>query len=141
MSKVLSFSVPDSWLDGLASLYPNETPNLAAKKALGDILSGFALKFPSDIVLDDYLTKTEFEEYTASNLRELDNIASKIEHLTDLASKIEHLPDLSSKLNRLDELKYKVQHLTNSASKVENLPDLVDQSQSIPEIPVATPKK
>jgi hypothetical protein len=81
MSKVLSFSVPDSWLTGLASLYPNETPNLAAKKALGDILEGFTPKLPSDIVLDEYLTKAEFEEYTASNLRELDSIASKIKYL------------------------------------------------------------
>jgi hypothetical protein len=131
MSKVLSFSVPDSWIEGLASLYPNESINLAAKKALGDILSGFTPKLPSDIVLDEYLTKSEFQEYTASNLRELDNIASKIEHLTDL----------SSKLDRLDELESKVQHLTDLASKIENLSDGVDQNQSISEIPVETQKK
>jgi hypothetical protein len=108
MSKVLSFSVPDSWLAALTSLYPGETPNLAAKKALGDILDRLAPEIPSNTVLDDYLTKSEFEQYTASNLRELNSIISKIEGLT-------------SKLSRLDELESKIEPILDEPREIEAL--------------------
>ena len=102
MSKVLSFSVPDSWLDVLASLYPDETPNLAAKKALGEIVSGSIPKLSSNIVSDDYISKIE------SNSLSLDAIESKVEHL-------------ESKLIRLDTLEQDVKFVLEIQGELEAL--------------------
>ena len=93
MSKVISFSISDRYLDKIRSLYPSLTDNLAAKQFLTDRLDE-GLSSSLDASLDDGLEgklKTLVES-------ELDGILD--ERLDATVGKL--IGDLSERLARLE---------------------------------------
>jgi hypothetical protein len=63
MSKVLSFSVPDDWLDKLSIAFPDTSPNLAGKRAVEGFLK--AIDKPSNL---DTNTASNLDTDRPSNL-------------------------------------------------------------------------
>jgi hypothetical protein len=96
MSKVISFSISDRYLDKLRSLYPSLTDNLAAKQFLTDGLEsslGNSLDASLDDGLDDKL-KTLIESSLDGILDErLDAVVGK--SLTSLSDRLSRLEESS----------------------------------------------
>ncbi|MFY7885279.1 MAG: hypothetical protein ACOVOV_10605 [Dolichospermum sp.] len=107
MSKVISFSISDRYLDKLRTLYPSLTDNLAAKQFLTDGLESSlssSLDDSLDDVLDDKL-KTIIETSLDGILDErLDAVMGKlISSLSDRLSRLEERLD-DSLDGRLDDM-------------------------------------
>jgi hypothetical protein len=94
MSKVISFSISDRYLDKIRSLYPNLTENLAAKQFLIDQLDAsldvsldnsldaklrILIENSLDAKLDDKLDAMEKSVATRSQ-REIEDLANKLSH-------------------------------------------------------------
>lgn len=103
MSKVISFSISDKYLEKLRSLYPALTDNLAAKQFLTDRLDG-SLGNSLDVSLDDKL-KTLIESELDGLLEvRLDAVMGKlISSLSDRLSRLEERLDTNLD-GRLDDI-------------------------------------
>lgn len=110
MSKIISFSISDRYLDKLRSLYPNSTDNLAVKQFVTDRLDGSL-----DDALDDNL-KTIIESSLSSTLDDVldDRLDGQLKTIieTSLGDVLDERLDavmgklitsLSERLSRLEE--------------------------------------
>ena len=107
MSKVISFSISDRYLDKLRALYPSLTDNLAAKQFLTDRLDsrlGNSLDASLDDGLDDRV-KTLIESWVDGLLDErLDaSVGKSLTSLSDRLSRLEERLD-DSLDGRLDDM-------------------------------------
>ena len=123
MSKVISFSISDRYLDKLRSLYPSLTDNLAVKQFVTDGLDG-SLGNSLDVSLDDGLddrVKTLIESWVDGLLDErLDaSVGKSLTSLSDRLSRLEERLDdsLDGRLDDMERL-LKLQREASIASPI-----------------------
>lgn len=136
MSKVISFSISDRYLDKIRSLYPSLTDNLAAKQFLTDRLESSlssSLDDSLDGILDDR-TKTLIESWVDGLLDErLDDAVKKsIGELTERLSRLESRLDdsLDGRLDDMEQL-LRLQREASIASPIPTIEETVETADNV----------